>query len=142
MSAVVVDASLALALVYQDENSGQIEALLRATHAGSLTLLAPAHWQIEIVSSLQRGARRKRIPADARAPSFALLAALPISIVYEFPAAPDLFALADEASLSVYDALYLWLALKERAVLATADRSLASAAAKRGVLWQAQGRRR
>ena len=142
MSTVVVDASLSLALVYQDESSGQIEELLRATHDGSLTLLAPAHWQIEVVSSLQRGARRKRIPADARAPSFALLAALPISIVHEFPAAAELFALADEANLSVYDALYLWLALKERAVVATADRSLALAAAKRGVLWQAQGRRR
>lgn len=142
MSIVVVDASLALALVYQDESSGQIEALLRAMHGGSLTLLAPAHWQIEVASSLQRGARRKRIPAHARAPSFALLAALPIAIVDEFPSAPELFAVADEASLSVYDALYLWLALKERALVATADRSLASAAAKRGVLWQAQGRRR
>jgi len=142
VSIVVVDASLALALVYQDENSEQIEALLGAMHGGSLTLLAPAHWQIEVASSLQRGARRKRIPADARAPSFALLAALPISIVHEFPSALELFAFADEASLSVYDALYLWLALKERALVATADRSLASAAAKRGVLWQAQGRRR
>jgi predicted nucleic acid-binding protein len=139
---VVVDASLALALVYQDESSRQIETLLRAMHGGSLTLLAPAHWQIEVASSLQRGARRKRIHADARAPSFALLAALPISIVNEFPSALELFALADEASLSVYDALYLWLALKERALAATADRSLASSAAKRGVLWQAQGRRR
>jgi predicted nucleic acid-binding protein len=83
VSIVVVDASLALALVYQDENSEQIEALLGAMHGGSLTLLAPAHWQIEVASSLQRGARRKRIPADARAPSFALLAALYLSEVLE-----------------------------------------------------------
>ncbi len=75
-------------------------------------------------------------------PSFALLAQLPIAIVPEIPPAADLFALADETSLSVYDALYLSLALRERALVATADAALAGAAAKRGVLWKSQGRRR
>jgi len=142
MSAVVVDASMALSLVYQDESSAQMEEILSATRDDVLTLLTPAHWYVEIASSLQRGARRRRISAEARAPSFALLAQLPIAIVPEIPPAADLFALADETSLSVYDALYLSLALRERALVATADAALAGAAAKRGVLWKSQGRRR
>ncbi len=142
MSTVVVDASMTLSLVYQDESSTQMEEILSATRAGVLTLLAPAHWHVEIASSLQRGTRRKRISAEARAPSFALLAELPIAIAPEIPAATDLFALADQTGLSVYDALYLSLALRERALVATADAALGGAAATRGVLWKSQRRRR
>jgi len=142
MSAVVVDASMTLSLVYQDGSSVQMEEILSATHDGVLTLLTPAHWHVEIASSLQRAARRRRISAEARASSFALLMQLPIAIVPEIPLAADLFALADETSLSVYDALYLSLALRERALVATANTALASAAATRGVLWKSRGRRR
>jgi len=142
VSAVVVDASMALSLVYQDESSVHMEEILTATRDGALTLLTPEHWPIEIASGLQRGARRKRIPAEARAPSFALLTQLPIAIVPGIPPAAELFALADAASLSVYDALYLSLALREQALVATADTALAGAATKRGILWKSQGRRR
>jgi predicted nucleic acid-binding protein len=139
---VVVDASMALSLVYEDESSVQMEEIVSAARDGALTLLTPAHWHVEIASTLQRGARRRRIAAEARAPSFALLAQLPITIVPELPAATDLFALADEASLSVYDAIYLSLALRERALVATADAALAGSAAKRGILWRPRARRR
>jgi predicted nucleic acid-binding protein len=142
VSAVVVDASMALSLVYHDESSAQMEEILIGTRNGTLTLLTPEHWHIEIASSLQRGARRKRIPVGSRAPSFELLTQLPIAIVPGIPPVAALFALADAANLSIYDALYLSLALREQALVATADAALAGAATKRGILWKSQARRR
>ncbi len=138
MTSVVLDASLALALVLRDEKSGEIERLLEDTERGSVELLTVSHWTLELANGLLQAGRRKRVSASDRVTAFDLLTALPVRIhPGEFPAM-TLFGLADREGLSIYDTAYLALALEQKAMLATADRALARAARRNGVLWGAR----
>jgi len=58
------------------------------------------------------------------------------SVVGGLPSGPALFSLAGSGGLTVYDAAYLALAIEWRAKLATADKALAAAARRRGILWR------
>jgi len=96
--------------------------------------LVPALWHAEIVNALAAGERRGRI-AEARALEFLdKLSELPIET--DTAHGPrwwaDVRALARRHGLSVYEAAYLELALRERAELATFDRALARAAREAG----------
>jgi len=64
-----------------------------------------------------------------------LLRSLPIEVDESTPsrAMGEILALAREQDLSVYDAAYLELAVREGIPLATLDRALASAAKRCGV---------
>jgi predicted nucleic acid-binding protein len=136
MTAVVVDASIALALVLPDEKSAAAEKLLREAAEEDLELLTTGHWQLEIANGLHQAYRRKRIAAGDRLDCLAALTRLPIRIVDHEPERELLFSLADRSDLSIYDAAYLALAIDEGALLATGDAALARAANKNGAEWK------
>ncbi len=138
MTSIVLDASLALALVLPDEKSGAIERLLKESERGSIELLTASHWTLEVANGLLQAGRRKRISGADRVTAFDLLTGLPVAIhPGELPAA-TLFTLADRKGLSIYDTTYLALALERKAMLATADKALSRAARRNGVLWRAR----
>lgn len=138
MTSIVLDASLALALVLPDEKSGAIERLLKESERGSVELLTASHWTLEVANGLLQAGRRKRISAADRVTAFDLLTALHVAIHPGELPAERLFTLADREGLSIYDTAYLALALEQKALLATADRALARAARRNGVLWGAR----
>ena len=111
MAALVIDSSLAAAWCFPDERTDYTNAILRAVST-PLEAVAPRLWAYEVRNSVLMGLRRKRIThADAQ-DFFESIKGLPIRL--SDPVSYDgVFRLADRYGLTVYDAAYLDLALRE-----------------------------
>ncbi len=121
----VVDASVAVCWLMPDERHAIAEtAFARVAHD---TIAAPAVWWFELRNVLIVSERRKRIDSAQSATALRLLAALPITIDAEVDE-EALMQLARRRRLTVYDAAYLELALRNGYPLATLDGALADAA--------------
>lgn len=130
MSELVVDASIALAWLFDDETQpGADRALDRLIEDRAEV---PQLWHLEIRNSLLTAERRGRISLDEIHERLDALSGLPIQ-TDEDPDLRSAFDLARRHGLSFYDALYLELAKRQRAELATLDRALGRAAVSEGV---------
>ncbi len=132
MTLAVIDSSIALAWCFQDEASAQTDAMLEQLRRN--IAVAPELWLLEICNVLLMAERRGRITPEAAAENQAALMTLPI-LLDSMPDShlPEISALARRASLTVYDAVYLDLALRRQLPLWTLDRELAAAAQRFGV---------
>jgi predicted nucleic acid-binding protein len=133
LSRFVLDASVALAWCFEDESSEAADAILDLL--ASAEAIVPATWPVEVGNALLAGERRKRITPAGIARSLGLLGELDVRVEEAgmHSSLGDLVALARSAKLSVYDAAYLFLAMREGVPLATLDRALGEAARKAGV---------
>ena len=105
--------------------SGANEALARLEDEEALV---PQLWHLELRNCLLVASRRARLTVDMPVERLRSLRDLPIRTDPE----PDLdvaFALAEKHRLSFYDAIYLELAKRQAAPIATLDKALARAAA-------------
>jgi len=123
--AFVVDASITLTWAFPDE--GDVRADIALERFEREAGFVPALWWFEVRNALIAGERRKRIDADATTVFVRQLARLPIVIDRE-PDEVTALALARKYKLSVYDAVYLELAGRLTAPLATCDDALTKAA--------------
>ena len=130
MSGLVVDASIVVAWLFDDEDESFADrALVRLEEDGATV---PQLWHLETRNSLLTAERRGRLSSREVMDRMDALKDLPIRTDEE----PDLqsaFDLARAHGLSLYDAMYLELARRESAELATLDRALGRAAAAEGV---------
>lgn len=124
---IVVDASALAGLVLPDEAGGDLAEVLTRAEA-----MAPRLLWAEIRNLLLMAERRGRIDQTAVDRALAILDGLGIGFDGE-PSSDRTVQLARRHGLTVYDALYLELALRLRVPLATADRALVRAAASEGV---------
>ena len=129
----VLDCSMTLAWVFADDASASTEALRESLLTESA--IVPVLWPVEVGNVLLVALRRGRITEDDRARIRDDLLALPINIE---PVSCDrvwdaVLSVANERNLSVYDAMYLELALRLKLPLATLDKSLAAAGKAAGV---------
>ncbi len=127
--AFVVDASVMLARPLGQPNA--IAALVRARLDDEVGLV-PALWWFEVRNALIINERRRAISEAETARAVQEWAQLDIAI----DNSPDEIAimrLARKHRLTVYDATYLELALRERLPLATLDATLAEAARQEGI---------
>lgn len=133
MNRLVLDTSVALAWCFEDESSSTADAILDLLVSSEA--IVPAIWPVEVGNALLAGERRKRITPAETARSLELLRSLNIHLddAGLGLGADDLVALARSHKLSVYDAAYLSLAMREGIPLATLDRSLARAAQRVGI---------
>ncbi len=133
MNRFVLDTSVALAWCFEDETSTAADRILDLL--ASSEAIVPAIWPVEVGNALLVGERRKRIAPAETVRSLALLRSLNIRLDDASPRlqVDDLVALARAQKLSVYDAAYLSLALREGIPLATLDRALAEAARRTGI---------
>ena len=98
-------------------------------------LIAPPHWPTEIANAIIVAERRQRISENDRAVAFDDLRSLRVRIVGSdvemvwMRSAP----LAAEHRLTIYDAVYLQLAIEQKAILASNDKDLIDAARRCGV---------
>ena len=131
--AFVLDCSVAMAWVFSDEAS-EATARLRDSLVDNRAFV-PSLWPIEVGSVLLTATRRGRLGADEWPKVCASLDALPIEIdpVSTIRVWGPTIDLAAKHGLSVYDAMYLELALRMRMPLATLDRALALAADAAGI---------
>jgi len=124
----VLDCSTTMTWVFADEQSETTDAIrdsLLHDHA-----LAPALWPIEVANVLLAATRRGRLDRKDWIQVTSQLISLPINI--DTASVETIFQqalpLAEEHTLSVYDAMYLELALRTGLPLATNDKALAHAA--------------
>jgi predicted nucleic acid-binding protein len=133
VSAFVLDCSIAIAWIFEDEAAPATDALLdRASRDGAAV---PALWHYEVGNVLMQASKRGRVPASRVAALLQRLQRLPIAT---HPAPQGLewagiIGLATGLRLTAYDAAYLDLAERLALPLATADRALREAAGSRGV---------
>lgn len=132
----VLDASIAGCWAFHDEDhprAGAALARIRTEEA-----VVPALWWSEVRNILVVNERRKRIAESDTAGFLRNLARLPIR-VDRSPDEAVVLRLARTHKLSVYDASYLELALREGLALATLDAELAAAARAEGVEVMGEG---
>jgi len=134
MSVFVPDASATVAWCFKDESSEWTDALLARFNAGD-TAIVPQHWPLEVTNSILVALRRGRITKEKVARLFGDLLALPIRVDSSSRETTfgEVFACAEKYGLTVYDAAYLELAIRERIPLATLDSELRNAANSAGV---------
>ena len=131
--AVVVDASMALAWLIDDEQSDAAESIrVELIRDGGL---APGSWPLEVATGLLVAERRRRIHPERSASVLVELRTMPIRVANApGDAVVDAtLAVARHYKLTVYDAAYLELAIRERATLATLDDDLREAARQAGI---------
>lgn len=130
MSGLVVDASVALSWLFDDEDEPRaVQALEHLAEDGAVV---PHLWHLETRNALLVTERRGRISGAGVRERLDALKGLPVTTDDE----PDLqsaFDLARTYELSFYDALYLELAKREGARFATLDESLGRAAVAEGL---------
>jgi predicted nucleic acid-binding protein len=130
---LVVDASIAVAWVLEDEQSELIDDIMRrVVFEGGCV---PSLWKLEVANVLRAVVRTRRCDEKHAVASLRRLERLPIRVDDETD--PHAWTrtrdLANVYALSVYDAAYLELALRREMGLATCDKDLAKAARRAGV---------
>ena len=134
MAAFVLDASVTLPWCFSDEATEATNALLTRLQAGDEAIV-PAHWPAEVANALLVAVRRKRIPFEDVHQFLEDLEVLPIrvdtSAMNQIRA--GVFPLAEQYELTIYDAAYLELAIREGLPLATLDNDMRKASRAAGV---------
>ena len=131
MSTMVVDASLTLAWLLDDEADPRADVALKRLDENEA--LVPQLWHLETRNGLLTAKRRGRLTTDEVNDRLNALKGLPIRtdnrLDFQFA-----FELAELHTLSFYDAIYLELAIRREGELATLDRALSLAASIEGVM--------
>ncbi len=130
---LVLDSSVTLAWFLPDERRADADVLLdRVASAGAL---APTLWPIEVGNAFLVAQRHGRVSQAERTQALGFLASLPIEIdpATGAQAWAASLALAEQHALTLYDAVYLELAIRQNLPLASLDRQLRIAAAAAGV---------
>lgn len=130
MSVLVVDASVVVAWLFDDEDEPRADRVLEQLAEDGA--IVPQLWHLETRNSLLTAEKRGRLSSEEVKERLDALKALPVT-TDEDSDLQSAFNMARAHGLSLYDALYLELAKRENAELATLDEPLARAAAAEGV---------
>jgi predicted nucleic acid-binding protein len=136
VSSFVLDASVALSWLYLRDKPKELRLSTQALAAIATTeALVPALWFSEVANGVLVGERRKVITPAQAADFHSRLEDLPIRCDETAPqvCAQEARFLARQHGLTIYDATYLALTLREGAGLLSFDEALIKAATKAGV---------
>lgn len=122
---VVVDASVVLKWLLPEPFSAQAKRLL----SGAMTLHVPDLLFPEVANILCRRVRTGEIAADRARALLEWLLELPLQVHATPPLLIAALVIACQYERTVYDSLYLALAVRERTVMVTADEKLYNALA-------------
>jgi predicted nucleic acid-binding protein len=125
----VLDTSISACWIFQDEQDPRADAAF--VRIKSEEAVVPSLWWFELRNILVVNERRKRITESDTGVFLRDLAGLRIRVDTE-PEESVVLRLARTRRLSVYDASYLELALREAIPLATLDAELTAAARAEG----------
>ena len=131
--AFVLDCSVTMSWVFADEANESTNALLEKLVTDSAVV--PVLWPIEVANVLLVATRRGRMTEDDWPRIRDYLEALPINIDPEsrHRILDSVLPIANSHNLSVYDAMYLELALRLGLPLATRDTALITASDAAGI---------
>jgi predicted nucleic acid-binding protein len=130
---IVVDASMAIAWLFEDEQTATTDQAFDRVVAGDA--FVPSLWRLEVANSLWSATRRGR--CDDTYASRSLERLLRLNILTDAETEKHAWdrtrKLSSRHQLSVYDAAYLELAIRRSATLATLDKALATAGQRSGL---------
>ena len=132
MSRFVVDASVTLRWCFEHQATDFTRRLLDRLVDDEA--IAPITWPFEMANALARAERRNKITSHDVDMLRAKIRRLPIHVdaTGHLRAFDEVLALASQCALTVYDAVYLELALRQAIPLATLDENLQRAARESG----------
>jgi predicted nucleic acid-binding protein len=128
---IVVDCSVIIAAALEDEESAIADKVFQKLMANQWHAVVPAIFYTEIINVLLTALRKKRIDRKAWQNYHESIAMLPLEIddaVLKPEKIHHLSLIAEEYHLSAYDAAYLELAKRKKAMLVTFDKKLHHAA--------------
>jgi predicted nucleic acid-binding protein len=130
---IVVDASMAIAWLFDDESTADAHAIMRRVVIEGA--LVPTLWRLEVANVLRNAVRRGRCDQVYADRSLARLGRLAIHSDEDTDrqAWGMTRQLSQEENLTLYDAAYLELALRKGIPLASCDAALIAAAERRAV---------
>ncbi|MEM1692257.1 MAG: type II toxin-antitoxin system VapC family toxin [Thermofilaceae archaeon] len=129
----VLNASVTLAWAFREERNEYTRGVLR--NPLERQAVVPQLWAPKVANAFLVAERRGRLKRAEVEQFVGFLLDLPIVVEMEVPerVLGEVSALAREQTLSVYDAIYLGLAMRLGAPLATLDEPLRTVAARVGV---------
>lgn len=135
MNRFVLDCSLAMRWVFEDENDPEAEAVYAAIRRGGIHVDVPALFWPEVANTLLVAERGGRCAPGKAADFLQNVLTLPIHIdtCGISTLIQSIQTLAKQRALTVYDACYLELAIRLQVPLATRDRALRTASQTAGV---------
>src|SRR3990167_5069163 len=125
---IVLDCSVTMAWILRDElMSEKADAILCLFEEKQATV--PTIWSLEVANVLCLAERQKKITTLEVAEFKEFLSGLPINVDHDtsLKAMGSIYALAKAEQLTVYDAAYLEIAIRENSPLATFDKALKNA---------------
>jgi predicted nucleic acid-binding protein len=125
MSRIVLDASVLIKLYINEEGSRRAVAAVKKAEA----LVAPDLLWSEAGNILWKYVRRGDLDLDAAQSMLRDMLQMPIVITPSSGLVEQAFEIATQADRTVYDSLYLALALQAKSVMLTADQRLVHALA-------------
>jgi predicted nucleic acid-binding protein len=123
---IVLDASFAMLWLGKERESKSVSEFDSRVRVGSVELHAPELFLPEISNAVWKSVRRARRTLDEGVQMFEVAMQLPVQLHRHRDLTTAAFDLALRRGLTVYDSLYVALALKDVLPLFTADRKLAS----------------
>lgn len=134
MTSVVVDASVAVKWCLpslREELVAQAEELLASSRREEVQFLVPDLFWVELANALWKAVRRNEISSNNAASAISFMRDLDIATVPSIDIVPQALDLAISHGRTVYDSLYVALAMQSKSDLITADERLANALAAR-----------
>jgi predicted nucleic acid-binding protein len=126
---IVVDVSVVIASALGETHPRLGKTLIKIQEN---QWIVPALWWFEVRNAFVINERRRRLREEETTAHLRDLARVPV-ILDDVPDEAAVMTLSRRHGLTVYDAAYLELALREGAELATLDAALAEAARREGV---------
>jgi predicted nucleic acid-binding protein len=133
-AAWVIDSSIGFAWIHPAQATPATDRLLEQVEAGAI-IVVPSLWFAEVANGLLILQRRRKLTSGERKEALETLSKLNFTVDEEAgqTAFGKVSELAEEYELTVYDAIYLELALRRKLPLASRDNALTNAAGKAGV---------
>jgi predicted nucleic acid-binding protein len=124
----VLDCSITMAWCFEDENTDYTNNILE--NLENTTAVVPTIWSLEVANVLLLAKKNKRISEIQSASFIDALLTLPIVVDTSTSsrAMHSILFLANQLDLTIYDAAYLELAMREKIPLITLDKKLIKAA--------------
>ncbi len=124
---VVLDSSTAVKWFLPEEFSGEAGAILAGSQRGTYSFVAPDTFYAEFAHAIRKAFLGKRCSREQATIAVGSLLKIPISIEPSIELIADALVLALKTNATLYDALYVVIAIRQETQVLTADGPMCNA---------------